>query len=213
MCSFSIYRERKKRYYDTCDEPKIRMNKVVRTNLRVRLGNVVSVHQCADVKYGKRVHILPVDDTIEGVTGNLFDAYLKRKPEFFKSFHLFLWIKLSCLCANIVFLQHTFWKHTDPLEKGDFFLVRGGMRSVEFKVSIKREDEDRLDEIGYDDVGGVRKQMAQIRELVELLLRHLQLFKSIGVKPPKGNLLYGPPGSGKTLIAQVVANETGAFFF
>ena len=50
----------------------------------------------------------------------------------------------------------------------------------------------------YDDVGGVRKQMAQIRELVELPLRHPQLFKTIGVKPPKGILLYGPPGSGTT---------------
>lgn len=49
----------------------------------------------------------------------------------------------------------------------------------------------------YDDVGGVRKQMAQIRELVELPLRHPLLFKTIGVKPPKGILLYGPPGSGK----------------
>lgn len=58
------------------------MNKVVRSNLRVRLGDVVSVHQCADVKYGKRVHILPVDDTIEGVTGSLFDAYLKRESLF-----------------------------------------------------------------------------------------------------------------------------------
>jgi len=48
-------------------------------------------------------------------------------------------------------------------------------------------------------VGGVRKQMAQIRELVELPLRHPQLFKTIGVKPPKGILLYGPPGSGKYL--------------
>src|SRR4051794_6411656 len=55
--------------------------------------------------------------------------------------------------------------------------------------------------------------MAQIRELVELPLRHPQLFKSIGIKPPRGILMYGPPGTGKTLIARAVANETGAFFF
>ncbi|RXH68819.1 hypothetical protein DVH24_031152 [Malus domestica] len=90
----------------TCEGPKIRTNKVVRSNLRVRLGDVVSVYQCADVKYGNRVHILPVDDSIEGVTGNIFDAYLK--PYFFESFH--------------------------PVRKGDLFLVRRGMRSVEFKV-------------------------------------------------------------------------------
>ncbi|BFG29826.1 hypothetical protein CerSpe_161000 [Prunus speciosa] len=193
---------------DKCEEPKIRMNKVVRSNLRVRLGDVVSVYQCADVKYGKRVHVLPVDDSIQGVTGNLFDTYLR--PYFFEAFR--------------------------PMRKGDLFLVRGGMRSVEFKVvdtdppeycvvapdteifcdgePVRREDEERsLDEVGYDDVGGVRKQMAQIRESVELPLRHPQLFKIIGVKPPKGILLYGPPGTGKTLIARAVANETGAFFF
>ncbi|KAL6218746.1 hypothetical protein ACLB2K_011955 [Fragaria x ananassa] len=162
---------------------------------------------CADVKYGKRVHILPIDDTIEGVTGNLFDVYLR--PYFQEDYR--------------------------PVRKSDLFLVRGGMRSVEFKVvetdpaeycvvapdteifcegePVRREDEERLDEVGYDDIGGVRKQMAQIRELVELPLRHPQLFKSIGVKPPKGILLYGPPGTGKTLIARAVANETGAFFF
>lgn len=67
--------------------------------------------------------------------------------------------------------------------------------------------------MGYDDIGGCRKQMAQIREMIELPLRHPQLFKTLGVKPPRGVLLYGPPGSGKTLIARAIANETGAFFF
>ncbi|KAM0008198.1 putative vesicle-fusing ATPase [Helianthus debilis subsp. tardiflorus] len=84
---------------DTCEEPKIRMRRVVRSNLRVRLGDVVSLHQ-----YGKHVHILPIDDTIEGVAGNLFDAYLK--PYFLEAYR--------------------------PV--GDYFLVKGGMRSVEFKV-------------------------------------------------------------------------------
>ena len=79
---------------------------------------------------------------------------------------------------------------------------------------VKREDEEsNLAEVGYDDIGGCRKQMAQIRELVELPLRHPQLFKSIGIKPPRGILMYGPPGTGKTLMARAVANETGAFFF
>lgn len=122
-----------------------------------------------------------------------------------------------------------------PMRKGDTFVVRAAMRAVEFKVvetdpeeycivapdtvihvegePLIREDEEKADDVGYDDIGGCRKQLAQIRELVELPLRHPQLFKSVGVKPPRGVLMYGPPGSGKTLIARAVANETGAFFF
>ncbi|CAK7355488.1 unnamed protein product [Dovyalis caffra] len=122
-----------------------------------------------------------------------------------------------------------------PVRKGDLFLVRGNLTRVEFKVvetdpeeycivapdteifcegePVRREDEERLDGVGYDDVGGVRKQLALIRELVELPLRHPQLFKTIGIKPPKGILLYGPPVTGKTLIARAIANETGCFFF
>eukprot|EP00913_Durusdinium_trenchii_P003129 g2891.t1 len=118
---------------------------------------------------------------------------------------------------------------------GDLFLVRGGFRPVEFKVvgvdpgefvivapdtvihcegePVKREDEERLDDVGYDDIGGCKKAMGQIREMIELPLRHPTLFKTLGVKPPRGVLLYGPPGSGKTLIARAIANETGAFFF
>merc|ERR1711937_148578 len=78
---------------------------------------------------------------------------------------------------------------------------------------VKREDEEKMDDVGYEDVGGCRKQLAQIREMIELPLRHPSLFKTLGVKPPRGVLLYGPPGSGKTLLARAVANETGAFFF
>ena len=63
---------------DTCEEAKVRVNKVIRKNLRVRLGDVISVHQCTDVRYGKRIHVLPLSDTIEGISGNLFDTYLKR---------------------------------------------------------------------------------------------------------------------------------------
>ena len=69
---------------DSCDENKVRVNKVVRSNLRVRLGDIVSVHPCSDIKYGQRVHILPIDDTIEGVTGNIFETFLK--PYFLEAY-------------------------------------------------------------------------------------------------------------------------------
>lgn len=62
---------------DDVEEGRIQMNKVARNNLRVKLGDLVNVHQCLDIKYGKRVHILPFDDSIEGLSGNIFDVYLK----------------------------------------------------------------------------------------------------------------------------------------
>ena len=67
--------------------------------------------------------------------------------------------------------------------------------------------------ITYEDVGGLHGELARIREMVELPLKHPELFERLGIDPPRGVLLYGPPGSGKTLIARAVANETDAAFF
>eukprot|EP00756_Hemistasia_phaeocysticola_P039899 Hpha_TRINITY_DN16838_c0_g3::TRINITY_DN16838_c0_g3_i3::g.151678::m.151678/K13525/VCP, CDC48; transitional endoplasmic reticulum ATPase len=192
---------------DTVEAGKVRMNKQTRANLRVRLGDFSFIGACKDIKYGARIHVLPIDDTVEGLTGDLFDTFLK--PYFLEAYR--------------------------PVRKGDLFTCRGAMREVQFKVvetdpdeycivapdtvihcegePIKREDEEKAGDVGYEDIGGCRKQLGQIREMVELPIRHPNLYKNIGIKPPRGILLYGPPGSGKTSIARAIANETGAFFF
>ena len=66
--------------------------------------------------------------------------------------------------------------------------------------------------ITYDDVGGLGDTVDQVREMIELPLKHPELFSRLGIDPPKGVLLYGPPGTGKTLLARAVANETNAHF-
>ena len=129
---------------ESCDDSQIRMNSVVRKNLRVRPGDIVSIHAQEDVEYTKKVHILPIDDTIEDVTGDLFHLYLK--PYFLETYR--------------------------PIREGDLFLVHPkgegsqAMHPVEFKVvrmdpgpysivapdteiytdgePVKREDEERV---------------------------------------------------------------------
>ncbi|MDI6887445.1 MAG: CDC48 family AAA ATPase [Candidatus Thermoplasmatota archaeon] len=66
--------------------------------------------------------------------------------------------------------------------------------------------------VTYEDIGGLKREVGLIREMVELPLKHPELFQKLGVEPPKGVLLHGPPGTGKTLIAKAVANETDANF-
>ncbi|WP_181684961.1 CDC48 family AAA ATPase [Halorhabdus salina] len=67
--------------------------------------------------------------------------------------------------------------------------------------------------ITYEDIGGLEKEIQRVREMVELPMKHPQIFKKLGIEPPSGVLLHGPPGTGKTLLAKAVANETSANFF
>ncbi len=67
--------------------------------------------------------------------------------------------------------------------------------------------------ITYEDIGGLQNEIQRVREMVELPMKHPQVFKKLGIEPPQGLLLHGPPGTGKTLLAKAVANETSASFF
>jgi len=77
-------------------------------------------------------------------------------------------------------------------------------------VSVMKVDKAPLE--SYADIGGLDKQIQEIKESVELPLTHPELYEEIGIRPPKGVILYGPPGTGKTLLAKAVANETSATF-
>lgn len=137
------------------------------------------------------------------------------------------------------FLKPYFAEFYRPVKKNDCFIVRGGFKPVEFKVisvevqdseddacivspdtiihcdgePLKREEEEKIDDVGYENLGGCGKALIMMREMIELPLKHPKIYENLGVKPPKGVLLHGPPGTGKTLMARAVANETGAFFF
>ncbi len=121
-----------------------------------------------------------------------------------------------------------------PVTIDDFIFISIGIsREITFKVISMRpsgictikpetslhisehitEDEERgTDYVTYEDVGGLDREIQRVREMVELPLRHPSLFKRLGIDPPKGVLLRGPPGCGKTLLAKAVANESEAYF-
>ena len=78
--------------------------------------------------------------------------------------------------------------------------------------AIDVSEESTAPEVTYEDIGGLREEVKKIREMVELPLKHPEIFERLGIEPPKGVLLHGPPGCGKTLLAKAVANESEANF-
>ncbi|HKR73387.1 MAG TPA: CDC48 family AAA ATPase [Candidatus Nitrosocosmicus sp.] len=85
--------------------------------------------------------------------------------------------------------------------------------SEETSKALQISQEGSSASITYEDIGGLGDAVARVREMIELPLRHPELFKRLGVEAPKGVLLHGPPGTGKTLLAKAVANETNSNFF
>jgi len=81
-----------------------------------------------------------------------------------------------------------------------------------FVISEKGEALRGVPQVTYEDIGGLRDEIQKVREMIELPLRHPEIFEKLGVEAPKGILLYGPPGTGKTLLAKAVATESNAHF-
>jgi transitional endoplasmic reticulum ATPase len=161
---------------------------------------------CANQVQLKRVAVLPFADTVEGLTGNIFDVFLA--PYFREAYR--------------------------PLHLNDRFKVRGGMRVVEFKVvetdppnygivaqdtvihcegePLSREGAER-DGLSYDDIGGYTAELAAVKEVLDWGLTRPKLFKRLGVSSPRGLIIQGPAGCGKTHMIRVAAAESSAVLF
>lgn len=231
---------------------RIRMNRVMRQNLSVNLGDLIILTPAPNLQYSSRIKIIPFMDDLEGLNilgytvpdpaADPKDAKDSKEGKDKKAppppppgppppntFDLF----------DIAIAPY-FKDKCRPVTQGDTFTVLTTAlpvnREIEFKVvltdpapacivmdggeifykdtAIDRDEHEKENtKIGYSDLGGLGKELAMIREQVELPLRHPELFKAIGCKPPRGILLHGPPGCGKSTIGKAIANESGAFFF
>ncbi|PIN80777.1 ATPase [Candidatus Woesearchaeota archaeon CG10_big_fil_rev_8_21_14_0_10_32_9] len=204
--------------------PIIRMDGLLRRNSRSGIGEVVSVKK-AEVQEAKKITLAPTREGGIISTNNteIFKMSLMGRP---------------LMNGDIISMGGTprrvspagDWK-TDVLNSlrfglGDIKLVvletnpkQGPVvitenTHIEYKQEVvePKEEETTL-EVSYEDVGGLEDEIKKIREMVELPLKHPEIFQKLGIEPPKGVLLHGPPGTGKTLLAKAVANETNSNFY
>ncbi len=204
----------------------IRMDGIVRRNAKTGIGEIVRVVK-ADVKEAKKVIVAPARKGI----------MVRANPEVFKQGLL----GRAIVKGDIVALGGTTRRRStlsqSPFE--DIFrmldedIMGFGFGDIKFIVvdtlpkaavivtdltevvfnpeAAEAVEEQRLD-ITYEDIGGLQEEIKKIREMVELPLKHPEIFERLGIEAPKGVLLHGPPGTGKTLVAKAVANETNSHF-
>jgi len=186
----------------TEDEGKavIRMDHFIRQNAGVGLGEKVTVRK-ADAKEAKKVVLAPTQEVRIIASG--YDRILKKS---------FLGRPLTA--------GDTVWV---PIFGSGFVykvidtVPRGTVKVTDFTQFMLKEkpakgELEGIPKIAYEDIGGLDEQTQKVREMIELPMKHPELFRKLGIAPPKGVLLYGPPGTGKTLLAKAVANETQAHF-
>lgn len=177
----------------------IRMDGILRQNVGVGLGEKVRIEQI-HAKAAKKVVLAPQEPVRYSVG---FDQYVKKRL-----------IGKALLKGNL--LPVGIFGTSIPLVVAQVFPQGPVMINEETEVKINKEpikEIKNVPNITYDDVGGLKDTIQKVREMIELPLRHPEIFERLGIDPPKGILLYGAPGTGKTLLAKAVANESDANFY
>lgn len=186
-------------------------------NAGVRAGDAVKVLPAPDVKFGKNVLILPYEESLDsagvesGEEAQIFDDYLR--PYFEGKFRTLYRGDSFSIDGPLGILEFQCVEIDTVEVDGDSSCVVVDDTVIECDGEALERDEADLDSAGYDSIGGAGKHLAAVRELVELPLRHPELWQALGINPPRGVLLTGPSGCGKTAMAKAVAAETGAYFF
>ncbi len=185
----------------------IRIDGLLRKNAGVSIGDSVEVRK-AKVFPAEKVVLAPMLDGSSGIRfGTALGNYVKKGlMNRAMTRGDLLAIPGIALMGNVVpFIVIS----TNP---GGVVKVTD-MTEIVVKEEGVSEAELAIGGITYEDIGGLKEELQKVREMIELPLKHPELFKRLGIDPPKGVLLHGPPGTGKTLIAKAVASESGASFF
>ncbi len=185
----------------------IRIDGIIRKNAGVSLGDRVTVKK-VDAKVCKKLVLSPVMANKQKVKfGPGIEGFARRglnnRPVVVGDRIFIPGMTLFAEALPFAILQTT--------PKG-IVRVTGDSEIVIKDESIDADEVGESAGITYEDIGGIGQQLQKVREMIELPLKHPELFRRLGIDPPKGVLLHGPPGTGKTMIAKAVATETNAHF-